>query len=381
MKNPIVRNGIDRISDLDNLLKGKRLGLVTGPTGLDAAFRPTLGILSEKYNLKCLFSPEHGLFGEAQAGDEVASAIDPRSGLTVHSLYGKRRDLPEEPLKELDRLVFDMQDVGVRYYTYPYTLANVMEGCAKAGIPLTVLDRINPLGGTVVSGNLLDRKFSSFVGKYPLPVRHGLTLGEFARWANKEQEIGCDLTVLPCEGWTRDMLFSRTGLPWVMPSPNMPTPETVLAYVGTCLFEGTNISEGRGTTKPFELIGAPFLDAWSLTEAMNGLALPGVRFRPAFFRPSFSKHAGTVCGGMQLHQTDAETFDPFRTGLLLLETIRRTTPEFEFLENPSGKYFIDLLAGTDALRKPDFDPAAFVANGEAALSEFRATRKDILLYE
>ena len=376
-----VRNGIDHIDGLDSLLQGRRLGLVTGPTGLDRHFRATIDILAERYDLRCLFSPEHGLYGEAQAGDEVASSVDRHSGLPVHSLYGKQKTLPPERLKDLDLLLFDMQDIGVRYYTFPYTLAYVMESCATAGIPLVVLDRVNPLGGETISGNLLDARFSSFVGKYPLPVRHGLTLGEFARWVNREQAIGCDLVVHPCTGWKRTMTFAETGLPWVMPSPNMPTPETLSAYVGTCLFEGTNLSEGRGTTKPFELIGAPFLDAWSLAETMNGLELPGVLFRPAFFRPTFSKHAGEMCEGVQLHQTDARIFDPFRTGLCLLDAILHATPAFCFLETMPGRFFIDLLAGTDALRQPDFSPEAFLAAGAEAVSGFRDARRDILLYE
>ena len=379
--NDTVRNGIDCIDAHRRLLSGRRLGLVTGPTGLDRQLRPTIDRLREIGDLRALFSPEHGLYGEAQAGDHVASAKETRTGLPVHSLYGETRDLDPATVGEIDLLVFDMQDIGIRYYTFPYTLSNIMASCARLGLALAVLDRVNPLGGTRVNGNVLDPRFSSFVGKYPLPVRHGLTLGEFARWVNRETGFGCDLSIVPCEGWRRGMRYPETGLPWVMPSPNMPTNDTLLCYEGTCLFEGTNLSEGRGTTKPFELIGAPFVDAWRLEEDMNARMLPGIRFRAAYFRPTFSKHAGETCGGVQLHITDPEAFDGFRTGLCLLDTLRRTTPGFAFLETKPGRFFIDLLAGTDALRASDFNPDAFLEAGRSDVEAFRHTRRGILLYE
>ncbi len=375
-----VLNGIDRPDAYRKIFKGRRLGLVTGPTGLDRSLRPTIDRLRESGDLRALFSPEHGLYGEAQAGDHVASATDARTGLPVHSLYGESRDLDPRTVAEIDLLVFDMQDVGIRYYTFPYTLSNIMASCARLGLPLVVLDRVNPLGGAVVGGNVLDPRFSSFVGKFALPVRHGLTLGEFARWVNRETAPACDLTVIPCENWHRGLLFPETGLPWVMPSPNMPAVDTLLCYAGTCLFEGTNLSEGRGTTKPFELIGAPFVDAWRLADDMNAQSLPGVLFRAAFFRPAFSKHAGATCGGVQLHVTDPERFDGFRTGLRLLDTLRRTSPDFAFLETKPGRFFIDLLAGTDALRAPDFEPEAFIGAGRPAVEAFRRDREGVLLY-
>lgn len=375
-----VLNGVDRLDACKSLFTGRRLGLVTGPTGLDRHLRPTIDRLRDFGDLRALFSPEHGLYGEAQAGDHVASAVDARTGLPVHSLYGATRDLDPASVDGIDLLVFDMQDIGIRYYTFPYTLSNLMASCAGLGLPLAVLDRVNPLGGVRVNGNLLDPQFASFVGKFPLPVRHGLTLGEFARWVNRETAAACDLTVVPCEGWRRGMRFPETGLPWVMPSPNMPSNETLLCYEGTCLFEGTNLSEGRGTTKPFELVGAPFVDAWRLADVMNARALPGVVFRAAYFRPTFSKHAGETCGGVQLHVADPETFDGYRTGLCLLDALRRTTPEFAFLETKPGRFFIDLLAGTDALRAPDFDPDTFLGSGHAAVEAFRHSCGEILLY-
>jgi uncharacterized protein YbbC (DUF1343 family) len=283
-------------------------------------------------------------------------------------------------LGDLDALVFDMQDIGVRYYTFVYTLSHVMEVCARTGLPLYVLDRVNPLGGQAVAGNLLDPAHASFVGEYALPVVHGLTIGEFARWVNRETGMGCQVEVIPCEHWKRDMPLEQTGLPWVMPSPNMPSVDTVRCYAGTCLFEGTNLSEGRGTTRPFEFVGAPFLDGETLANEMNRLSLPGVLFRSIHFRPTFSKHANTMCAGVQLHVTDATRFDGFRTGLHLLHQIRRISSAFSFLDAENGAWFIDKLAGTDKLRSEAFEPESFLADGQAALLEYRQNRSDILLY-
>ena len=376
---PHVLNGVDRIRDYAGWLKGKRLGLVTGPTGLTRQFQPTIDLLREQFRLCALFSPEHGLYGEVQAGDKVASTIDARTGLPVHSLYGATREPSPDMLEHLDALVFDMQDIGVRYYTYAYTLSHVMKVCSRLDMPLYVLDRVNPLGGVTVAGNILDPAFASFVGEYALPVVHGLTIGEFARWVNRETGMGCPLEVIPCKGWKREMSFEQTGLPWVMPSPNMPSVDTVRCYAGTCLFEGTNLSEGRGTTRPFELVGAPSLDGETLAKEMNRLSLPGVIFRSVYFRPTFSKHANTPCAGVQLHITDAARFNGYRTGLHLLHQIRRIFPVCAFTDEDNGAYFIDKLAGTDKLRSGDFEPESFLAQGEDALQQYLRDRSSVLL--
>ena len=374
-----VRNGVDNLDGADGLLRGKRLGLVTGPTGVDKRLRSTVDILREQYDLVALFAPEHGIWGDAQAGEKVESTVDRRTGLPVHSLYGQTRRITAEMAQGLDALVFDMQDVGVRYFTYLYTLTYLMQECARLGLPLVVLDRINPLNGVDVQGSVLDERFSSFVGKYALPARYGMTIGEFARYINGEKAMGCDLNVVPCTGWRRGMYLDETDLPWVMPSPNMPTLETALCYVGTCLFEGTNLSEGRGTTKPFELVGAPWIDPVDFARGLAAQNPPGVLFRPVSFRPTFSKHAGELCHGVQVHVTDRTRFDPFRAGLAIMGAAMAYR-EFEWVQT-DGRYFVDLLLGSDALRQPGFAAGDFAAAHAGALGEFALRAQKYSLYE
>ena len=330
MTKQIVRSGADRRELLLPLFHGKRVGLITNPTGMNKEFVSTIDILHEMGVLVCLFSPEHGVRGEHQAGAKVSFYTDEKNGVPVHSTYGGSLHIPREVLEPLDLLVYDIQDVGARYYTYVYTLSYAMEDCAAAGKPLVILDRVNPVGGGM-EGTILERPFSSFVGRYPVPSRYGLTVGEFARYINATEGIGCDLTVVPLEGWTRDTFYDETDLPWVAPSPNIPTVEAAFAYLCTCLFEGTNLSEGRGTTHPFEWIGAPWLKASELAEHFNRKGLPGVKLRECHFTPTFSKHKDTLCHGVQVHITDRRAFKPFETGLRLLWEIRQTHEEFAFL--------------------------------------------------
>jgi uncharacterized protein YbbC (DUF1343 family) len=335
-----------------------------------------------------LFAPEHGLWGAAQDHAPIAPARDPATGLPVVSLYGARRAPTPASLRGLDVLVVDLQDVGARYYTFQWTLALAMAACGRAGVRVVVLDRPNPLGGAVVEGNVPDPAFRSFVGLHPLPARHGLTLGEVARWLHRERGIGCDLAVVPMSGWRRRMLWEDTGLPWVAPSPNMPTPDTARVYPGACLVEGTNLSEGRGTTRPFEWVGAPWLDAHAYARALAAERLPGVRFRPTRFTPTFHKWAGRLCGGVQIHVTDPARFKPFLTGLALLATARRLAPrpfawrrppyEFERRRLP-----IDILLGTDAIRRGlerGVALAALERGWRAGLARFRRRRAAALLY-
>ncbi len=372
-----VRNGIDNLDEADALLRGRRLGLATNPTGVDRNLVSTADILRERYDLVALYGPEHGIRGDAQAGDHVGSAVDSRTGLPAHSLYGGSRHLSTETAAGVDVLVFDMQDIGVRYFTYLYTLTNLMADCAALGIPLVLLDRVNPLGGAV-EGTLLDERFASFVGKFAIPNRYGLTIGEFARFVNGEHGLGCDLHVVPCAGWRRSLRWEDTDLNWVPPSPNMPTTETALCYPGTCFIEGTNLSEGRGTARPFELIGAPWLDADDFAGELNALGLPGVRFRPAHFQPWFSKHAGQPCHGVQVHITDRNAFQPVRSGLALVAAVARQ-PGFEWVKT-DGRPFIDLLAGSDALRQPGFEGERFLADGAAAVQGFELLARKYMLY-
>ncbi len=340
----MVGNGIDNKAGL-RVLEGRRLGLVTNPTGVDRELRSTAEILKASFRLAAVFGPEHGIRGDQQAGVEIDSdGMDPELGVPSYSLYGAASRPDPAMLDGLDAMVYDIQDVGARFYTYIYTLAHTMEACADKGIPVIVLDRVNPLGGLAVEGISLEDGIRSGVGEYPMPVRYALTPGEFAMLINAEHHIGCSLHVVPCEGWSRGMWYGDTGLQWISPSPNIPTPESALAYIGTCIFEGTDISEGRGTTRPFELIGAPQLDAARLAADLARLSLPGVAWRPVHFTPTFSKHANELCHGVQVHVTDREAFRPFESGLRLFECIREQYPEM------ACRRHLDCLLGSSSLR-------------------------------
>jgi len=329
---------------------------VCNPTSVDARLRHAADLLAGApgVELAALFGPEHGVRGDAQYMVAVGAERDARTGVPAFSLYGARAESLKptaEQLSGLDLLVFDIQDVGARYYTYQATMMLCMEAAAAAGVPFLVLDRPNPIGGLAVEGPALRPGFESFCGLHDLAVRHGLTVGELARLFRAERSLSLDLDVIACEGWRRGMGFRETGLPWVIPSPNMPTPETALVYPGMCLLEGTNLSEGRGTTKPFELFGAPWLDGQRLAAALDGERLPGVRFRPASFVPTWDKHAGVRCHGVELHVIDAAAFRPFRTGLACVARAREQDPgrfrwrtePYEFVE---GALAFDLLCGS-----------------------------------
>lgn len=375
MKKKTVYTGADRIGILDEKLKGKRLGLITNPTGINRELLSTADVLHKSYQLAAMFAPEHGVRGDAQAGDAVESYVDAKTGIPVYSMYGKAREAAEKEMAKLDLILFDIQDVGARFYTYLYTMTQAMRVCKNAGIPFVVLDRINPIGGKC-EGTVLDPAFSSFVGKYATPTRSGITIGEFARYINATEGIDCDLTVIPCEGWERELYFDETDLLWVSPSPNMPSVDSALVYIGTCLFEGTNLSEGRGTTKPFEQFGAPWLKPEVVIDEINRRNLNGFVLRETYFIPTFSKHAGMLCAGVQIHVTDRDAFEPFKLGVYLVDAIRRNHPEFAFLETN----FIDKLLGTDAIRQPDFDADAFIASTEAPLAAWKEKVKPYLIY-
>lgn len=355
----MVLTGIDRVEIWEEMLKGKRVGLLTNPTGVDRNLRSSIDILNEKVNLVKLFSPEHGVRGNVQAGEKVEDYVDAVTGLPVCTLYGAKKIPSPEMLEDIDVMVFDIQDVGCRLYTYLYSMAYSMRACGQNGKQFVVLDRPNPVGGEKVEGGLIDEECRSFVGLYPIPYRYGLTIGEMAMLFKNEFGEECDLQVVPMSGWTREMYFDQTGLPWVLPSPNMPSLDTAFVYPTTCLYEGTNISEGRGTTKPFEFVGAPWLVAEDLANAMNAYELPGVKFRPACFTPTFSKHEGKLCQGVQVHVTDREAFLPVKTGLFLLKEVKKMSGEkFEYLPPLSEKIhpMIDLNTGSDYIRThDDFD--------------------------
>lgn len=350
----MVRNGIDRIMSHAHLFRGKRIGLITSPAGMTAEFVSTIRILHENFHLAALFSPEHGVRGDLAAGAPVDTYQDPYTGVTVYSLYRQdSKRMTPEMLDEVDVVVYDIQDVGVRYYTYIYTMLYALEDCAKAGKEFVVLDRINPLDGVTVEGNVLKPGYESFVGNYPLCVRYGLTAGEVAAMANEQQGWKAELYIVPCEGWDPRMLFPETGRIWVHPSLNVPRFETALLYGGTCLFEGTILSEGRGTTFPFEMIGAPFIEPEGLAAEMNAKRLPGVRFRPVYFQPAASKFAGELCGGVQLYVTDPRALQAVETGVTLLYTIKCNYEAFAYLPpvKENSRPFIDLLCGDKLYRE------------------------------
>jgi beta-N-acetylhexosaminidase len=349
----MVRLGIESVLDpRDSPLSGERLGLITNPSGVDSELRTTIDLLHGRagFDLRKLFGPEHGIRGRAQAGVEIEDTIDEKTGLLVESLYGEETHLRPEMIDGLDAVVYDMQDVGCRYYTLVYTLAYALKGVAEAGKRIVVLDRPNPVAPLGVAGNRIPDAHASFVGGYRLPITHGMTVGELARYFNEAFDIGADLRVVELEGWTRETWYDATGLPWVPPSPNVPTLDTAAVYPGTCFFEGTNLSEGRGTTKPFELIGAPWIDAGSWADSLDGHGLSGVAFRPAYFTPTFSKHAQERVEGVQVHVRDRDAFEPVRVGLTMLLSAFGTYPDCDWVAD-GDDYFIDRLAGGPSLRK------------------------------
>lgn len=352
-----------------------KCGLITNPTGVRKNMTATADMLKEICDLVALFGPEHGVRGDAQAGAAVEDFVmDKSTGIPAYSFYGKGQPQAETVMAELDTVFFDIQDVGARFYTYQYTMTDAMCHCAKHGVRFMVLDRPNPIGGVVAEGTILDRRFSTFVGRYPTPTRPGLTIGEFARWINESEKIGCDLHVIPCEGWTRDMDFDDTDLLFVQPSPNLPTVDTAYSYIGTCIFEGTNLSEGRGTTKPFEMIGAPWLDNSTVIRCLG--EQPGVYLREAYFTPTFSKYAGELCHGIQLHVYDRQAYQPFATGLRLFCAIREQHPE-----ELTTRSFLCNLLGNDAVLQPDFDVEAYIQTEADRVAEWRAQTKKVWLYE
>ncbi len=359
MPDPQVHTGLDvLIADGFRPLAGRRVGLLTHPAAVDRELRPTTSVLAaaDAVDLRCLFGPQHGLRGETQDNMiEWEGFADPSTGLPVHSLYGDARRPTPEMLAGLDTLVVDLQDVGARYYTFIWTLLLCLEACADAGVRVVVLDRPNPLGG-VREGNLLDMGWKSFVGLAPIPMRHGLTIGELAVWFRAHFSLDVELEVIRLRGWTRRMHFADTGLPWILPSPNMPTPDTALVYPGACLLEGTELSEGRGTTRPFEILGAPFIRPEVLARRLGEAALPGMLARPLHFEPTFQKHAGNLCGGIQVHVTDREAFRPVLTYVTILSVVLELWPEDFAWRQPPYEYEeeklpIDILAGGDILRR------------------------------
>ena len=389
----MVRPGIEvLIHDRSGFLKGANVGAMVHPASVLPDLRHAADVLGEsrEFRLVSLFGPQHGARGEKQ-DNMVESGFyrDPDTGVPVHSLYGDTRRPTEEMMRDIDVLLFDLQDVGTRVYTFIHTMVYCMEACAGSQKKMVVLDRPNPINGSRVEGNLLVPQFRSFVGLSPIPMRHGMTIGELALLFNAESGIQCDLEVIAMEGWRRDSWFDQTGLPWIQPSPNLPTLDSVTVYPGMVLFEGTQSSEGRGTTRPFELIGAPFIRSRQYADHCNSLNLPGVYFRPAYFQPTFNKWAGEICGGVQVHVTDRDRFEPYLAGIAAVAGVRALYPELFKWRDPPYEYEfekrpIEILCGCREI--PDMIDSGVPLDQireswQNDVDTFRRRRKPYLLYE
>jgi uncharacterized protein YbbC (DUF1343 family) len=381
----VVTPGVEQfLADVPTAVRGKRVGLITNHTGVDANGRSIIDRLfaSRELKLVALFGPEHGIRGTAADGERISSGVDRATRLPIFSLYGETRTPTRRMLASVDALVFDMQDVGARPYTYISTMGLAMRAAKAKGIPFVVLDRPNPIGGHIVEGGILDTAFSSFTGMFPIALRHGMTVGELARMFNERFGIGADLIVVPMRGWRRDMWFDETALPWVNPSPNIRRLETAIHYPGTVFIEATNLSEARGSDRPLEQAGAPWLRAQAVADSMNALNLPGVRFEPTRFTPArgTAKYGGVPLNAVRFILTDRETYRPVRTALLFIDLVRRMHPgHFRWQERGAG---VDRLAGTDALRKAIDSGrlSELLAQWEREAEEFGEGRRGFLLY-
>ncbi len=380
------------LDDPQSILGDARVGLICHPASVDHHFRHAADRFHAHgdINLTTLYGPQHGIWGQTQDDMiEWEGFTDPRTGVPVYSLYGAHRKPTPAMLADVDVLVVDLQDVGTRIYTFIYTMALAMEAAREAGKRVVVLDRPNPINGVQMEGSVLERGHESFVGMYPLPTRHGMTCSELARLFNADFGIGCDLTVVPMEGWRRAQWHDETDAPWVLPSPNMPTLDSATVFPGGVYIEGTRISEGRGTTRPFELIGAPHIDPHGLAVALAREELPGVIFRPCSFEPTFQKHAGTVCGGVQLHVTDRDRFPAALAGIAVLRAMIAQDPSMPVWKEPPYEYVhdrlpFDVIAGTMALREQltELLPLAEIAaSWEPGLAAFAEQRRPYLLYD
>ena len=388
----VVKLGLEKVLDERvNLLKGLRVGLICHPASVNHQFQHAADLFFENknINLTTLFGPQHGIRGDVQDNMiETSHITDSRTEIPIYSLYSETREPTEEMLSGLDALVFDLQDVGCRVYTFIYTMANCMRACAKYGKKMFVLDRPNPINGVDVEGNLLEPGHESFVGMYPIPMRHGMTVGELAQLFNVNFELHCDLEVITMDNWSRKDFYDETDAPWVMPSPNMPTVDTAVVFPATVYFEGTKVSEGRGTTKPFEIVGAGYIDALEFADVLASLELPGVIFRPINFLPTFQKFADQNCGGVFLHITDRELFEPVITGLAMIKTVFDLYPnKFEWKSPPYEYVFdrnpFDVIAGTTKIREffeRGSDISAIKSSWREDVRKFCEDREKYLLY-
>ncbi|HEY2972634.1 MAG TPA: DUF1343 domain-containing protein [Pyrinomonadaceae bacterium] len=387
-----VKLGLETLLEAEpHRLRGARVGLICNQASVDHKFRHAADLLYEHptVELRALFGPQHGIRGDVQDNMiETEHTVDRETGLPIHSLYSETREPTEAMLADLDVLVLDMQDVGCRIYTFAYTMANCMVAARKFGKKVIVCDRPNPINGVDVAGNVLEPEHASFVGQFSIPTRHGMTLGELARMFNEHFQLNCDLEVVKMEGWERNSWHDQTDAPWVMPSPNMPTLDSATVFPGTVHFEGTQLSEGRGTTRPFELIGAPYVEAEEYARRLNELDLRGVFFRSCIFRPTFQKHGGTSCGGVQIHVIDRNVFEPVMAGVAMVKLAHDLYPkEFRWKEPPYEYVYdrnpFDVIAGTSTIRRAIEQGTAIEdiqKNWNEDLDEFRRVRETNLLY-
>jgi uncharacterized protein YbbC (DUF1343 family) len=387
-----VQLGLERLlEDVPDSIRRARVGLICNQASVDHGFRHAADLLHQhgQIDLRALFGPQHGIRGDVQDNMiESGHSIDRKTGLPVHSLYSETREPTDEMLQDVDTLIFDMQDVGCRIYTFVYTLANCMRAARRLGKRVVVCDRPNPINGADMAGNILEPEYASFVGQFPLPTRHGMTVGELAQLFNEHFKIECDLEVIPMIGWKREFWHDETDAPWVLPSPNMPTLDAATVFPGAVHFEGTQVSEGRGTTKPFELIGAPYIDPDDYADALNGLGLTGVYFRSCVFQPTFQKHAGVSCGGVQIHVLDRNSFEPWITGIAMAKFAHDMYPnEFRWKEPPYEYVFdknpFDVISGTAKIREA-FEKGTtldtIADETKVPLAEFKKLREAFLLY-
>ena len=391
-----MKTGIDRINEyeINKLFENKRVALISAASGVSSGYRYTIDIFHEKYNVVSVLAPEHGPRGALGPGEKVRGGIDRFTGIRTYSLFEdfyastdeKEKDGAYMPsgaaLADADEVVFDMQDVGSRYFTYASTLFYAMKACGRYGLPLILLDRPNPIGGKV-EGCCSEPEYLSFIGSTPVPIRHGMTLGELAKYYNGEFGLCCDLTVVEATGWRRDTYFDETGLPFVRPSPNLPTFESVCFYNGTCMLAGTNVTEGRGTTQPFSLLGAPYIDPIKLAGRLNSdKSLHGVKFSPAFFIPHFSKYKDQTCYGVRLHLTDKRALEPVRLGVVLIRTLQEMYPgDFEFTKPSSGRYHIDLSCGNSELRTSSLASDALYEKWDGQAKRFKKENEKYYIYD
>ncbi len=372
-------------------LKGARVGLICNQSSVDHSFRHAADLLHGHagVNLTALFGPQHGIRGDVQDNMvETAHGLDRNTGLPVYSLYSETREPTDEMLEQVDALVFDMQDVGCRIYTFVYTLANCMRAAKRLGKRVVVCDRPNPINGEQVAGAVLEPEFASFVGQFSIPTRHGMTVCELARLFNEHFGIGCELEIVTMDGWARQLWLDETDAPWVMPSPNMPTLDSATVFPGTVYVEGTQLSEGRGTTRPFELVGAPYIEAEEYAGRLNALGLPGVYFRACGFQPTFQKHAGVTCGGVQIHVTDRSVFEPVIAGVATIKVAYDLYTDQFYWKEPPYEYVydknpFDVISGTDKLREAierGDSVESIAAAWKAEAEEFKELRRQFLLY-